>query len=146
MERHRSRVVGSAGTVPGGLAGWIPAALPRLWNHGYRCNIANHHKRKKRPNHRSQICRSAVLLPEGLSPQRGAPVSSRRLHDRQNVSTRRLRGLSPAGRELGKRKAKVHGTETRGTETRFSLRNAACAGVARFLTGAARGLCFAWVL
>ncbi|MFM7057185.1 MAG: hypothetical protein ACKO2P_09725 [Planctomycetota bacterium] len=55
MERHRSRVVGSAGTVPGGLAGWISAALPRLCNRGYRCNIANHHKRKKRPNHRSQI-------------------------------------------------------------------------------------------
>ncbi|MFM7056009.1 MAG: hypothetical protein ACKO2P_03705, partial [Planctomycetota bacterium] len=102
MERPRGDVVGSAGTVPGGRAGRISAARPPwLCNRGYRCNTPNHHKPKNRPNRVAQISRSDLLSPQGLSPQRGAPVWSRGQYDRQNVSVRSLGGLSPAGQEPG---------------------------------------------
>ncbi|MFM7057547.1 MAG: hypothetical protein ACKO2P_11570, partial [Planctomycetota bacterium] len=50
LERRCGGVVGSAGTVPGGLAGRISAAAPWLCNRGYRCNSPNHHKPNNRPN------------------------------------------------------------------------------------------------
>ncbi|MFM7058203.1 MAG: hypothetical protein ACKO2P_14890, partial [Planctomycetota bacterium] len=70
-------------------------------NRGDRCNRPNHHKPNNRPNQGSQIRRFTLFSPQGLSPQRGVPVSSRGLYDRQKVSVRSLGGLSPAGQELG---------------------------------------------
>ncbi|MFM7057160.1 MAG: hypothetical protein ACKO2P_09600, partial [Planctomycetota bacterium] len=62
-------------------AGFRPPT-PWLCNRGDRCNRPNHHKPNNRPNHGSQIRRSDLFSPQGPSPHRGAPVSSRRLHNR----------------------------------------------------------------